>query len=130
MPVLIDTRLAYLRYTTKMYIRDDPTSIILGRTVKVAMPGGGHDYPKVSLPAQIFRLVNQTNYDGLERSFNDDGEARKFIYTMLGEWNADVQINDVWEVSGVQYSVEGMLPNNEFETRATVTAFAKEPRHG
>lgn len=130
MPALIDTRLAYLRYMTRMHILDDPTPITLRRTVKVAVAGGGHDYPRTDIPAQNFRLANQTNYDGLEHSLNDDGEARKFTYTMLGEWDADVQINDLWEADGVQYSVEGMLPNNEFETRAVVTAFSKEPRHG
>jgi hypothetical protein len=130
MPVLTDTRLAYLRYMTKMFILDDPTSIILGRNVTVAMPGGGHDYPKVDLPAQNFRLINLSADDGISNSPNDDGEVRKFFYNMVGEWDADIQINDVWEVGDTQYSVDGLMPNNEYETRATVTAFAKDPRHG
>ena len=113
-----------------MHILDDPTSIILGRTIAVAMPSGGHDYPKIDVPAQNFRLVNQTSDDGLTHSPSDDGEVRKFFYTMIGEWDADVEINDVWEIDDIQYSVDGFMPNNEFETRATVTAFAKEPRHG
>jgi hypothetical protein len=130
MPALTDTRLSYLRYTTKMHILDDPTSVILGRIVSVAMPGGGHDYPKVDLPAQLCRIVNQTNDDGIEYSSNDDGQARKFIYTTLWEWDSDVQINDVWEDGDKQYSVEGLLPANGYEIRAIVTAFAKVPDHG
>lgn len=130
MPALIDTRLAYLRYTTKQYILDEPVPVIIRRQVKMAVPGGGHDYPTIALPVQIFRVINQTNNDGIEFSGNDEGEARKFIYIFVGEWDADIQPNDSWSEGLTQYSVDGIIPANDYEVRAVVTAFTKAPDHG
>jgi hypothetical protein len=129
MPALIDTRLAYLRYTTKTYINDDPTTIVLKRQTKVSKPGGGHDYPKIDQSPQNFRLINQDVGSGISYS-SDDDIARKFNYVLIGEYDANVLVNDTWTEDGIQYSVESVIPNNGFETRAYVTGFATKPEHG
>lgn len=129
MPALTDTRFAYLRYTTKQFIYEDPTTIVLKRQVATEKPGGGHDYPKVPLPPQVFRLMNQATSSGIEHGA-DEGTARKFDYILVGEHNADIDINDTWEEAGDQYKVEALMPGNNFEIRALVTGYSKEPEHG
>lgn len=129
MPVLTDTRLAYLRYTTKQYILDEPTTIVLKRQVKVNKPGGGHDFPKVALPAQIFRFVNQDIGSGISLG-SDEGIARRFNYVLIGKHDADIDINDTWEDGVDQYKVDSLVPNNGFEVRANIVGFSVEPEHG
>jgi hypothetical protein len=129
MSVLIDTRLAYLRYTTKMYIYGDPTSVIIQRQTKVNKPGGGHDFPKMPLPAQTFRFVNQDIGSGIDYG-SDDGIARRFSYVIIGEYDADLDVNDTWTVGEQQYKIDSIAPDNGWERRANVTCFAIEPEHG
>lgn len=129
MSVLTDTRLSYLRLTTKQYISDDPTVIELQRQTKVVKPGGGHDYPKIPVDAQVFRFINQDITSGVSYGV-DDGAARRFTYVLVGKYNADVQINDTWTANSIQYKVDAIIPNNGWETRAYVTAFALDPEHG
>jgi hypothetical protein len=129
MSVLTDTRQAYLRYTTKIYIADDPTVVIIQRQTRVNKGGGGYDFPKSPIAAQIFRFVNQDISTGISYG-SDDGTARKFDYVLVGEHNADIDVNDTWTANGIQYKVDAIIPNNGFETRAHVTAFAIEPEHG
>jgi hypothetical protein len=130
MPVLTNIRNGLNRYTTQSYIADDPVSIVLERKVRVPKPGGGHDMIPHALDAQVFRMVSQTATDGQETSANDGGEVHKFTYIIVGAWDADVAEDDTWSEGNVQYHVDGVEPNNGYETRAYVTAFAQEPIHG
>jgi hypothetical protein len=130
MPVLADMETGLLRYATASYIAERPTTIILQRKIKVAKPGGGHDKVDSPLPAQVFRLINQTSTDGLAYSANDDGAARRQNYILVGAYDADVREDDTWIEGAIEYHVDGVLPNNGYETRASVTAFAEEPIHG
>lgn len=130
MPVLTNTRLNLLRYTTQAYIADDPTSISLRRKVRVPKPGGGHDKAPITLDPQIFRIINQTTSSGLEYSTTDGGETHQYSYTIVGAYDADIEIDDDWDEGDINYRIDGIMPNNGYETRAVVTAFAKEPLHG
>lgn len=129
MSVLTDTRLGYLRYTTEQFINEDPASVVILRQAKVSKPGGGHDFPKVPQPAQTFRFVNQDISSGITYG-DDDGIARRFSYVIVGRHDADLDVNDTWEVGQQQYKIDAILPNNGWERRAYVTGFAKEPEHG
>lgn len=130
MPVLTDLKNGLLRYTTQSYIAENPTSIVLNRKVRVAKPGGGHDMVPHTIAPQVFRIVNQTATAGQETSPNDGGEVDKYTYILVGLWDADIVKNDTWTEGDIQYRVEGLEPNNGYETRAYVSAFAKEPIHG
>lgn len=129
MPVLTDERLALLRYTTKQYIQDDPTEVIIMRQTKVSRPGGGHVFPKNPIAPQIFRFVNQDITGGAING-SDDGTARRFTYVLIGEHDADLDVNDTWEIDDQQYKIDAIIPNNQWESRAYVTCFTKEPIHG
>lgn len=130
MSVVIEkSRLAYLRYTTKQFIQDESTSIAIKRQVKTNKPGGGHDFPKIDLPPQKFRFINQDITSGIAFGI-DDGLARRFSYVIVGPYNADLNVNDTWTDNNIQYKVDAIIPGNGWETRAYVTAFAMEPEHG
>lgn len=141
MSVLTNTRLSYLRYTTKQFIQDDPVSVKLMRKLKVAKPGGGHDFVRGELPAQVFRLINQDITSGMIYG-QDDGLARKFTYVMVGVHDTDIDIDDVWDEGNIfpfafatsfksaHYNINSILPDNGYETRAYITCFAENPEHG
>jgi hypothetical protein len=130
MPVLTDIKNGLLRYATGQYILENPVTVALSRKTKVLKPGGGHDKTSVELPPQQFRLVNQSEASGIEYSGSDDGQTRQFSYLLLGAWDADIQIDDSWTEGEIHYHVDAILPTNDFEVKATVTAFAKRPTHG
>lgn len=129
MPALTDSRNEYLRYTTQQFIKDDPIVIALKRQTKVAKPGGGHDFPKVPIPEQTFRFINQDITSGFATGM-DDGMARRFSYVLVGLHDADIEVNDTWEADGAQYKIDSIIPNNGWESRCYVTGFSMEPEHG
>jgi hypothetical protein len=130
MAALTDIRNGLLRYSTTAFIDEHSVLISLNRKIKVTKPGGGHDKVDITIPPQKFRLINQSASDGLTYSANDDGAARKLGYIMVGAYDADVQIDDTWSEGEEQFHVDGLIANNEYETRAVVTGFAKVPLHG
>lgn len=125
-----DLRLGLLGYTTDVYINDVPTTISLKRKVAEIQPSGGHTKVPVTLPPQKFRFVNQSLSDGLGYSPTDEGEVHSYIYVLIGAYDADIQIDDSWEEGDIQYHVDGIIPSTGYETRASVTGYAKEPIHG
>jgi hypothetical protein len=129
MSVLTDIRRGYLRITTSAFIADDPTTIALLRQTKVRKPSGGHDFPKLPIAPQVFRFINQDIGGGVTAGA-DDGTVRRFDYVLVGNHDADVQINDTWVDGQIQYKVDSIIPNNGWETRVHVTGFALEPEHG
>lgn len=126
---LTDVRLAYLRYTTKNYIKDNPTDVVLKRQVPTEASGGGHTFPKVPIASQTFRFIDHDITSGIFYG-SDDGIARRFTYVMIGPYDADIDINDTWTVGEISYKIESLMPNNGWESRAYVTAYAKEPVMG
>lgn len=134
-PIFTGIATGLLRYTTNWYISQTATiagniSIQLQRKVAVPKPGGGSDFDTIGIPPQTFRLTNQTIQNGIDYSSNDDGMARRDLYMLIGQWDADIQINDWWTDATGQWRVDGLLPNNGFETRAVCTAFTTDPQYG
>lgn len=134
MSALTSLRLPELQWNTNEYIKAKPTTISLVPTrgdIAISKPGGGHDFPS-PLPraAQQFRLIVQTGFDGIELSPNDDGMSRKFAYIIVGSWNAQLAIGDMWSEGANRYHVDSIEPYNGYEVRGKVTAFASEPDHG
>jgi hypothetical protein len=125
-----DTRLGLARYTTNAFIAEDPITVALNRKLSVRQDDGGHIKQPTTLPSQTFRLINQTATAGPTYSGTDGGATRQFSYVLVGAWDADIQFDDTWTEGDIQYHVDGIEPNNGFETRANVTAFAMEPLHG
>ena len=130
MSVLTDVKMKLLRYNTKQYILENSTSISFVRKTRVRVSGGGYENLPSTLPPQIFRFINQTTSGVPNYASSDDGEVRTTSYVLLGLYDADVDVHDSWNADGIDYEVDGIIANNEYETRIAVTAFAKEPVHG
>lgn len=119
-----------LRRATLAFIADDPYSIVLqpngtGRTKK---PGGGYDMDEEQLPreAQTFKLVAAGG-----GSVNAEGkQVHSWTYTLIGAWNADIEIGDTWVDGGTQYRVMSILQNNGYEKVCAVSAVGKDPNYG
>lgn len=129
MPVLTDINNGLLRYTTQAFIDEDPTVIALQRETLVAKPGGYHDKTRAAIAPQTFRLVNQTPYGGIQYSGSDD-ETHSFQFIMVGRYDADIEIDDIWVDGESQYHVDSIMATNSYEKRADVTCFAMDPGHG
>lgn len=131
MPALTDIRLSELRWNTEQYIAGKPTIITLKtRGTPVPKPGGGHDFTPSTRAAQIFRLVRQTTFDGIEYSPNDEGMSRKFAYLIIGKHDAEVAVGDTWDDGDNNFKIDTVEPYNGYEVRALVTGYELEPEYG
>lgn len=130
MGALTDVRNGLLRYATQAFINENSVEVILNRKIFVEKPGGGRDKASITLQPQIFRLINQTSSGGSATSSNDGGQVHRYEYVMVGLYDADIEVDDTWTEGEAKYHVNGILPNNGWETRVSVTAFSSEPIHG
>lgn len=119
-----------LRRGTQAFIDDDPTTIVLiANAGKVKMPGGGYDRGTgVPRAAQKFKLVASYGNDGVTDS--DGAQTHRWTYTLIGLWDAVIEIGDTWTDGNTTYQVVSLLQNNGYETRAAVVALGKDPNYG
>lgn len=122
--------LAELRKQTKWFIDDDPTGIRLKTNAKTEQPSGGY---KITAGAerdlQWFKLINSLgDFNGIVRT--DDGQVRRFNYILLGEHDAQVAIGDYWTDGDTKYEVIALLAKNDYEVKAAVQAYGKDPNYG
>lgn len=133
MPELTELKLASARYNVSAYINAKPTQIELipQKASQIAKPSGGHDYNwsenATPRPPQTFRLVRQSASSDPQSSSNDDGQFRKSTYTLVGAFDAVVDVGDYWDENGVHYTVDSLFPATGYEVRATVTAIENVP---
>lgn len=103
-----------------------PVALLPSKGVKIAKPGGGHDYgDPIPRLAQTFSVAKTNAFDGIEFSPNDEGEARKRAYILTGMWNAEIAIGDTWEDDEAEYKVDTVDQSSGFKTQAGVTGFLK-----
>ena len=135
-----DIRISELRFNTAALISDKPTTIALipTRSTPTAKPGGGHDYFNTTPPetrgSQTFR-VDLPGRGGPRRSPNDAGKVVDYDFSVIGLYDAVIEIGDTWDEtatdgSTIHYHVDSVDPNNGYETVARGTVVATEPQHG
>lgn len=94
-------------------------------------PGGGKDYgPGPARPAQTFALFNTTGVDARQESSADQGTTRQFRYSMVGAYDAVVEVGDSWEDDVAKYTVVSVDNTQPYQVKAVVTAFLKSAGHG
>lgn len=120
------------RRHTELFIADDPTTVELQPSTKTRQPGGGYKYVLgAKRPPQDFKIIFQSgSADGIVESEAD--QARKYDFVIVGKYNAEIEINDVWEdVNGDKWIVTGFAPFNSYETKAMCVAFSGgKPNNG
>jgi hypothetical protein len=121
-------------------LRGRSITLIPGRGTVVEKPGGGKDYtPSAPRSPQIFALfqVSSTKtgrvgkgFDATTSAASDNGIVRVFEYSMVGAYDAVVQVGDGWEDGLAKYQVESVDYSAAYQVGAVVTGFLKQPSHG
>lgn len=107
------------RAVTAAYIATDPTEVIIRRPGKVSDGSGGFRINGESpLPPQTVRIIS-AGTGSTRRTV--DGEEEQPDIVLLGEWDADIQVDDVFMFDGDDYQVQTVLADLGYETYAEVT---------
>lgn len=121
-----------LRRQTHWFIENDPTPISLIPVEKVAASGGGWNISELDpRPSQRFKLIFQSGSDGVVQA--TDGVNRRYDFILLGEWDAIVDIGDMFvepAYGNQKWIVQGLQPYNGYQIKAGIVSYGKNPQHG
>ena len=126
MPDIIATQ----RRLTSWFIHMGPPSeIVLVPTSKVATPGKGVKTTEgTPRDSQLFKKIF-TGGDGLRT--DQDGVKHTFDMVLVGLWDCEAAIGDVWEDSdGQKYIIHSEYPNNHYERKFGVYSVGNQPKDG
>lgn len=128
--------LAVTRRQTKWFINDDPFTIILTPTVKTRMPGGGYQItagtPREPQTVKLVYTGSARGSGGQEGSqVTADGVEHRYDYVIIGEHDFQVAIGDTWQdARGNACRITGLIPDNEYERRATASIYGTRVEGG
>ncbi len=115
------------RLNTKAFIDVRPSEIILTPRVREKTVGGGWKYEEQApRPPQTFRIIELGMNTTPPILTLTDGKQREAEFWLLGEWDAAVDIDDIWTATdGRVWQVGDIIRDNGYETRALVTERGK-----
>jgi hypothetical protein len=109
-----------LREQTEWFIAARPIDLIVTPVNRTRTSSGGT--AKIDLPArpvQRMRLITMS--DAQKPKITDDGIEREIDLTLLGAWDAQLDVGDWWrDGEGLHYEIVEMVPPNGYEVRALV----------
>lgn len=106
------------RRLLKAFIDAQPVDITLVRRVRVETPAGGWTLEEpAEVPPQRFRLVPFKRRLTHQTEDNQDGSFPRLPYVLVGNWNADVQREDEFDMNGHRYRVVDLEPNSHDRTQ-------------
>lgn len=116
----VSLELQLLRDQTEWMIAANESWIVLTPTRRVRDGQGGFTRQNMSpRPIQQFRVISMS--DSQKPTLTDDGVEREIDLTLLGKWDAQVDVGDWWrDGEGLWYEVIEMVPYNRYEVRALV----------
>jgi hypothetical protein len=108
------------RENTDWFIAFDARDIVLVPHTRVRTASGGSKFeagsPRV---VQRFRIILRTDFT--KPTPTEDGKERVFDLTLLGSWNAEMDIGDRWTDSeGQKFEIVEFVPFNGYERKALV----------
>lgn len=116
----ITLELALLRDQTEWFIACSPIDLIVTPVRRQKMNTGS--VAQVNLPPrprQRLRLISMSASQ--KPTITDDGIEREIDLTLLGPWDAQLDIGDWWrDGEGLHYEIVEMVPYNNYEVRALV----------
>lgn len=123
--------LPVLRDSTRWFIEQDPTTIVLtprANSEGSVGPGGGRIYlPGTPRTAQQVKLIHQ---GGNGRSNGEGGTTFTYDYVIVGLHDASISIGDSFMIGSQKFVVDRMDPDNGYEKKAYATQFGKNPTDG
>lgn len=129
--------LRILRKQTKAFIDDDPFTIVLTpRSTSTRVPGGGYvksnGTPREPQTVKLVYTGSSRGVGGQEgMQVTADGVERRYDYVIVGEWDMEIAPGDHWvDLRGNRCEVTSLIPDNEYERRATASIYAKRAEGG
>lgn len=115
------------RLNTSAFIAADPLRLVLRARASSRTATGAIDAQAYAeRPEQRFKLIMQSPAGGSIEQRTDDATERQVDFVLLGEWNAQVAVDDFWEdVLGQRWEVRSLNPYNGYEIRANVEAHGR-----
>lgn len=115
------------RLNTTAFIAVRPSEIILTPRERAKTTGGGWKYEeKTPRAPQTFRIIELGMNTTPPILTLTDGKQREAEFWLLGEWDAAVEIDDIWTATdGRVWQVGDIVRDNGYETRALVTERGK-----
>lgn len=119
-PGYINLELAAKRDQTEWFIAANPTWLTLIPTKRTRTSSGAVTYvDQPPRPPQKLRIISMSASQ--KPTLTDNGIEREIDLTLLGPWNAQIDIGDWWrDGEGLFYEVLEMVPSNGYEVRALV----------
>ena len=127
-----------LKKATKLVIKIDPRTIVLTPHARVTKPGGLYDFvAQTPRDAQQFMvepvgstLTGITSTTGGVIPTESGVEIHQWSYYLVGAHDAQMEIGDTWQEGSTSYRIVALQPKNDYEKRAVITAFGKDPNYG
>lgn len=104
---------------TAAFIATSPIELVLTPYGRTETPTGG--YIEGALPArpmQTFKLIQLS--ENADPVLGQDGIMRRMDFTLLGLWDAEIAVRDRFSYKGGDFTVEALMMDLEYETRALV----------
>jgi len=124
------------RALTKSFIDSNPIVVQLTPVTRTKLPSGGTTtVTGVPRPIQTFRLIPMSHTTMPTRSTStsasaDAGVQRRYDYTLLGEWDAQMEVFDYWDSpDGQRLVIEALVSYNGYEKKGLVISYGGDPAH-
>jgi hypothetical protein len=115
------------RLLTHQFILTQPVTLVLQPRQRVRTPSGGWQWQNtVPRAPQVMRLCEPSTVDQIMPSAPtaaQDGQVRKVVFMLLGEWDSTIGRDDVFTLDGAQYEVAEVAVFNGWEQRASVVRY-------
>lgn len=119
--------LKYNRLNTTEFIEVKPVTIALVPQEKVSQPSGGYKLvDQAPREPQTFRIIELGAHQNPPIIVLTDGKQRAVDFWLLGEWDANMAVNDHWVAEdGREWLVGDIVRSNHYETRGLVVERGK-----
>lgn len=117
----INLEMQLLRDQTEWFIAAHPVDLVLIPVRRDRTANGG--YVDVNLPPRAPQRMRLIAMSADQRpTVTEDGLEREIDLTLLGRWDAQIDIGDWWrDGEGLFYEVVELVPFNGYEVRALIT---------
>lgn len=123
-----------LRKATDLIIKVNPRSVTLTPHSRVDKGGGLYDVeeqrPRATQTFSIEPAAPGSVDVSSEVASLGGANAPRWAYVLIGRHDAVVEVGDTWQEGETLYRVVSLSPKNDYEKRAVVVAFGKDPNYG
>lgn len=117
--------LATQRRITRAFIDADYEMITLMPRTQSKSSSGGYKYTKGTPRApQKFHVVERVT-NAMPRTRVQGGDQREEDFTLVGNWDAQVAVHDIFDLHSAQWEVVAVAHPNGYEQRATVLRYGR-----